>query len=284
MSRPLAMRGTPTVARRQNCGRMHSTLVDGKRNTVDCFREAQVRLRRNAASIAGRFLFALGVLLGVVFFGSAVWADIEAFLFDASQRADAPLTSLHCPVLITPREVGEIRATFENTLEWTIKPRVYFHVTDGFVSLIREEALFLELAPGEKRQLTWQVTTDDAAWEYFILARVYQAPAYPLPSRTSACGVLALDVPFLTGGQLVLLTLLALALLLGGGFYLWYRAHRPLEGRLSQEGIGRAALMGLIALGTVFGLVGLWLPGLICAILIVLVIVVLLARAAMETA
>lgn len=83
----------------------------------------------------------------------------------------------------------------------------------------------------------------------------------------------------------MLLTLLALALLLGGGFYLWYRAHRPLEGRLSQEGIGRAALMGLIALGTVFGLVGLWLlRSLICAILIVLVIVVLLARAAMETA
>ncbi|MBN1920923.1 MAG: hypothetical protein JW892_06740 [Anaerolineae bacterium] len=238
--------------------------------------------RRRVFDVAGRILFALGILLGVALWGSMVWVDIEAFLFDSSLDADAALTSLRCPVLITAAEDGEIRATFSNSLDWAIKPKLTFHVTDGFVSLMREESGYLTLEPGEKRELAWQVSVEDAAWDYFILARVYLPRAHPLPSRTSSCGIVALDISFLTGSQMLAALILGTGLLLGVGFYLWTSAHRPLEGRWMQQARGRGAMMALVGLGIVFGVLGLWLPGLLSLIVLVLLIVVMLARAAME--
>lgn len=237
--------------------------------------------RQRTLDVVGRILFAFGILLGVVFWGSAVWVDIEAFLFDSSLDADAALTSLRCPVLITAAEVGEIRATVSNSLDWAIQPKLTFHVTDGFVSLMREESEHLPLAPGEKRELSWQVTVEDAAWDYFILARVFLPRAYPLPSRTSSCGIVALDIGFLTGGQLAAMVILVSGVLMGLGLYLWSVAHKPLEGRRLQEARARGALIALVVLGVVFGMLGFWLPGLVCLVVLVLLIVVMLARAAM---
>lgn len=239
-------------------------------------------MKQRTLHVVGSALFALGLVLGVAFFGSAVWADIEAFLFDASLRADARLTTLRCPVVVTSREVGEIRATFTNPLDRPIQPRVHIHVTDGYVTLMREEAVYLRLEPGETRQLRWQITTDNAAWDYFILARVYIHRAYPLPSRTATCGVLALDISFLTGAQVVLLVLTLTVLFLGGGFYLWQLAHQPLEGRRLQEARGRAAMIGLVILGTVAGMLGWWTLGLVCFIVLLLLIILMVTRSAIE--
>ncbi len=241
-------------------------------------------VQQRVLRVVGGVLFALGIMLGVLFWGSAVWADIEAFLFDSSLSADASLPSLRCPVLVTTAEGSEIKATFTNPLDRAIRPKYTFHVTDGFVSLMREDAAFLQLDPGVHKQLSWQVTAEDAAWEYFILARVYLQRAYPLPSRTSSCGIVVLNVSSMNGNQLAVVVILVTVLLTGLGFYLWYAACRPLEGRRMQEARGRMALMILAGLGIVFGTLGFWLPGLICLIVLVLLIVVMLARAAMETA
>lgn len=239
--------------------------------------------RHRKFHVLGGFLFALGLALGTAFFGSAVWADTEAFLFDASLGADAALTTLRCPVVLTAGEVGEVSATFTNPLDRVIQPGLSFHVTDGFVSLIREEAGYLQLGPGEVQRLSWQVTAQDAAWEYFILVRVYLQRYYPLPSRTSTCGILNLDFVRLSGTHLVVLVIASTAGLLGLGYYLWQMAHRPLEGRRLQEARGRVALIMLVGLGTAFGVLGLWLPGFLCLIVLVLLVVVMLARAAADT-
>ncbi len=239
-------------------------------------------VRRRVFRSVGCVLFALGLVLGVVFFGSAVWADIEAFLFDASLDADSGVTTLRCPVILTAAEVGEISATFTNPLDRAIQPRLVFHVTDGFISLMREEAVYLKLEPGEARKLSWQVTTQNAAWGYFVLARVYLQRFYPLPSRTSTCGILALDISSLTGAQVVVLIIVSTAILLCLGYALWQASYRPLEGRRLQEARGRVALMVLIGLGTILGVSGLWFPGLVCLIVLVLLVVVLLARSATD--
>ena len=234
--------------------------------------------------VVGIILFTLGMVLGVAFFGSAVWADIEAFLFDSALGADASLPSLRCPVLITRDEIGEVSATFSNPLDRPVRSRVYIRVTDGFITLMREETTFLRLEPGETQRLAWPITSSDAAWGYFILARVYFQRSYPLPSRTATCGVLTLNAPFLTGAQLVWLTVVFTLGSLGLGFYLWYKAYMPLEGRRLQEAYGRAFMMGLVVVGMGLGMLGWWLPGLICLIVLVLLVVLMLARAATEAA
>ena len=199
----------------------------------------------------GVILFAIGVLLGMALIAVTIWTDLEASFFDSvmGSRADEPLKTLRCPVLMTASENGRISVTFENTANKPIELRIRAHVTDGFVTLMREVNTTLPLEPGEKGEVEFALSAGDRAYRWLILARVLQFRHYPLPARQAACGVLVLDVPFLTGNQLFALTIAVTVLCLGGGIALWSVANWPLR----RSALATARTMGALVVCLLIG-------------------------------
>lgn len=199
----------------------------------------------------GVILFAFGILLGMALIAVTIWTDLEASFFDSvmGSRGDESLKTLRCPVLMTTSETGRISATFENTADKPIELRLRAHVTDGFVTLMREVNTTLPLEPGEKGKAEFTLSAEDRAYRWLILARVLQFRHYPLPARQAACGVLVLDVPFLTGNQLFALTIALTVLCLGGGIALWSVANWPLR----RSALATARTMGALVVSLLIG-------------------------------
>ena len=236
------------------------------------------RLPRELARPLGVLLFSIGLLLGMALFGAIVWADFEAVLFNPGLQQDAPLRSLRCPVMITRSETGTVTASVSNPLDRSTERYVRAHITDGYVTLMREVNRSVPLASGERQRLAWEVTADDAAFERFILVKVVLRGRYPFPSRQGTCGILVVGVPYLTGEQVFGLAFGASLLSMAGGLVLWLRASRPLGQRKRQAARAMGALGGSVLLGTTVGLVGWWLPGLVIFLITVLGIGVMLGH------
>jgi hypothetical protein len=219
-------------------------------------------------------LFSVGVLLGIALFGLTVWADFEASMFDVTMRGTASLKTLACPVLMTATETGTVRATFTNPFERPVEFRIRAHISDGYVTLMREINSNLSLAPGETKPLEWPVTPDDAAYGRLILVRVRVGAKYPLPSRHASCGILVVGLPYFTGNLVLGIAFATSLLSMVAGTGLWILANRPLRGLGRDATWAMGALAGCVVAGTVVGLLGWWVVG-----VIILVITVLLTGA-----
>jgi hypothetical protein len=186
----------------------------------------------------GTVLTLLGALLGLVINTGAVWADLEGNLFNSGLPAEEGLATLRCPILITPGEEATISATFHNPQDRPLRRRIYANVSEGFVTLIRstEETVFIP--PGEQLTLSWPIYAEDAAWDRFVLARVYSLRAAPMPSVTAACGVWRVPIPGIGGETLLALAgVLMAGLLAGGGWRLWRAGNQLTDRQISVRNL-----------------------------------------------
>lgn len=231
----------------------------------------------------GVLLYMAGVLLALALGTLATWGDLEASLFDPSEQAQESLTSLRCPVLITRREIGRVWARFKNTGPRPVDRAVRAHISQGFVTLFREENVKLPLQPGESRRWYWEVTAADAAFgSSLVLVRVSTLRQSPLPSQSRACGIVVLNIPW-PRGSVVIAGWLTLALgSLAGGIWLWWQANRPLAGRRRTMGT-TMGVVGLIVLAILIaGLAGWWLVSVLLLALLVLLLISLFAHALLQ--
>jgi hypothetical protein len=226
----------------------------------------------------GLLIFGLGILVGMVLFGSAAWADFEASLFDTSLPADGSLSTLRCPLIITASEVGQVTASFNNPTSYNISPLLHTGISGGSVILIREDKSMVKLAPGETKQLSWTVTAEDAVWDRFVLVRVLQYPYSPLKSRSSACGIILLHIQGMTGGPIAITAILASLLFSGLGLYLWRAGCGPLNGRRLDATRAMAVLAAINALGILAALLAWTIPAILLFFAALLLIVVAVAN------
>jgi hypothetical protein len=225
----------------------------------------------------GTILFLAGFALGALIFAGAVWADLEGAMFDTAIRGDKSLRSLRCPVLITRNETGTVSAAFHNSLDRDIRFSVQVRISQGFVTLMREEKTILPVDAGGTERLEWTVTADDAAYRSVVLVNVLQRGHYPLPSRQATCGILALNLPFLTGRQALSLAVAVSLVLMALGGALWVVGSWPLrKGSDLELARGMGALAISVVVGMVVGFLGAWLLGLIVVVITVLLIVELI--------
>jgi len=239
--------------------------------------------RREAQRKLGVVVYALGILLAVALAATSIWADLEASLFVITERGEKSLNSLRCPVIIARGETGQVTASFKNTGTRPVNRAIRAYISQGFVTLIRDERLHLPLEPGETKRLSWAVTSDDAAYGFLILARVSTLRQSPMPSQSRACGILVLNLPAVSGAVFTgAWLLLGLAGILGGG-WLWWRATRPLAARQQSAAIGMTALAALVGVALLVGLLGYWLLGVLLLAVIVLFLIAFLAQSALET-
>jgi hypothetical protein len=225
-------------------------------------------------------LFALGLLFGMALAGVIAWGDMEASMFDAAISPDAPLTTLRCPVMITTAETTTVSASFTNPGNRPIELFVRAHISDGFATLMREVKTWVPLTPGQEQRVEWPVAPADAAFGRVILVRIHASPSGPLPYRAGSCGIIVLDLPFLTG-NLVFAIALAIAVLgMGGGIGLWVASYRPSirQGLGVVRGMG--TLAGAVGVAIIAGLFGMWLVGLVVLLLTVLLIGVMVGYVA----
>ncbi|GAB4153457.1 MAG: hypothetical protein Fur0021_19290 [Candidatus Promineifilaceae bacterium] len=223
-------------------------------------------------------LFVSGVLFALLLAVVSFWPDQEASIFDSSLSAQAPLNTLRCPLVITPNEAAAIRVTLTNPLERPIQLLARARISDGYVTLMRQETRTVPLAPGETQTVSWPITGEDAVYGRFVLARVYVFRQNPLPSRQKSCGVWFLDAPLVTGGQLAAATAAAsfLGMAVGGAW--WLRLEWPLRGRRRDVALAVGTLAALVSAAAGASLLGWWSGGLLLLLLTILVLIVLLER------
>ncbi len=222
-----------------------------------------MRTNSKILRIAGIVLFSFGVIVGMALIAITIWADLEASFFDANlaSRGGESLKTLRCPILMTSAEIGTATVALENTANKPIELRLRAHITEGHVTLMREVNATVPLEPGEKETVELLLTSDDVTYNWLILVRALQFRYYPLPSRQAACGIFVVDLPFLTGSQLLALAIGVALLGLVGGIALWSAGNWP----LNRPSLATARTMGALAASLLIGFIvavsGSWLVG-----------------------
>jgi len=239
--------------------------------------------RNKILRTAGIVLFSFGVLLGMALMAITIWADLEASFFDAdlASRGGESLKTLRCPILMTSSEMGVVTVTLENPADKPVELRLRAHITEGFVTLMREVNATVPLEPGEKDRVELLLTADDVTYNWLVLVRVLQFRYYPLPSRQASCGVFVVDVPFLTGSQLLALTIVAILLCILGGMALWALGKRPLNRPAVATVRTMIALAVSLTIGVIVAFLGSWLLG-VLLVAINLLLIFEIVRHAMD--
>jgi hypothetical protein len=170
--------------------------------------------------ITGTLLYTIGAVLGLWLLVVSTWGDLEAMLFDTALSAKKPLRSLNCPILITTSDIGVISASFENATDFERTVLVQARTTMGHIYLIQEQRDEIQIKSGESYYMEWEVFPVQATSHRVILTRIYQYQSFSIPSRTGSCGIMVVDIPQMTGKQVLTGSLTGSFLLMAAGVLL----------------------------------------------------------------
>jgi hypothetical protein len=223
-------------------------------------------------------MYTLGLLVGLWLAGQLIWANIEAAQFDTLFTREAMLEGLSCPAIIVRGETGRMQVTLENEAERPLNFAVRANVSNGMVTLIRQERETVTLQPGEAQDLEWTVNAEDAAFDRFVLVRVHVLRNLPYPYRQGVCGIVVLDAPIKSGQTVLALALLTSVVGMAGGLYWRWRIERPLTGSKRSTTIIAIAAAVIVLLLIIVGLLRLWAIGLLLIAVSFILLGVLLER------
>jgi hypothetical protein len=214
----------------------------------------------------GVSLFAAGILLGILLTAVLTWANLEAAFYGFQRLPGDNFDGLTCPALMTPHETGSILVQVSNPSKKTIEPILRVDVSTRSVPDTKQVQLKIE--PGGTQQLEQSITADNIDLGFFIFAKAYRYPAYPLPNAEATCGIFILDLPILNGKHLFYLWLVLSLVLVPSGLWVWSSSLRP-------EGTGRMInaakmLAVLVLFGLLVSIKGVWMMGLLSLALILL--------------
>jgi hypothetical protein len=214
-----------------------------------------LELEFNQPDKRGIPIFMLGALIGFAYFLIVFFQDTEAIVFSALASGDETLRSLSCPEVLTTGENGEVQARIANHTDKQQYRSVRANVTQGFLTLRREEMVHTDLEPGEELPLSWSVYPEDAAYGYLILAKVFVFPQEPYPSYVGACGMLLLDLPWARGWMVITAFWVVSLVLMAAGYLRYLRANPLLVAKKRRLALN----LQVIALTVVAGMATMFL-------------------------
>ena len=226
-------------------------------------------------------LFSVGVLSGMFLAVAGAWPDLEATFYGFGKLTDHSLTTLRCPVLMTAAETGVISATLSNPSELSAEAKV--RVCFSGPGPIQIVETVTPLAAGETKQVHWTATSADVDFRNLILVKALAFPYGNVPVREGWCGILVLNLPYLTGNQVfIFLLMLSLAgLLIGIG--LWVIGGNPLKGKTLTAIHAMIWLAAFVLADMAASFMGVWLFGVILFLLAILLIAVIIANVALAS-
>jgi hypothetical protein len=225
---------------------------------------------RKISQTAGTLLFIWGILLGLMLLILMVWEDIEAFMFSSNLKADKSLSSLQCPVFMSSKEVGVVKATLENPTEKDWNRFTYVHISDGIINLRRETKLNIIIPAGEQTTVSWELFPENRVYSRFIFFSIYITSLYPYPSLGGSCGVILFDLWDLTGNQILILIVSASLITLTLGYLLWKLSTDSTNDKTWRTFRSMIVLAIIITIGLVIAYLRVWVIGLIFLIVAVL--------------
>jgi hypothetical protein len=197
----------------------------------------------------------LVAVIGII----AMWGDIEATVFNAAIRSKKPLSSLRCPVVITPQDKASISARIHNPSDRELEMEIRTYISDGEVVLMKEFISNFVLKPDESEIVSIPIKTSHAAFDRVVLVRMHQIRRGPLPYLNASCGVIKLDIPLITGPQFVIITLSLGSLLSIVGWILWILNTKPIEGEKLKDLYYFGSFSIISILITLTAILGWWL-------------------------
>jgi hypothetical protein len=239
-----------------------------------------VNKSKKTINVISLILFALGIVLGVVFIGVASWGGMEGLFFDhvpTNPDSDKILTSLRCPLLISTRETAQISATITNSSKFTVRPMVTANISAGYFSVSDEFSDIYVIDPHSSINLNWQATVENAAYgKKLIMVHVKVFSSYPLPPMTGNCGIVVMNLGALKGETVTAVLSLAAMILISIGWWLWYRCHPVEKTEKSKGSTNGMRVLGLIVLvGILASFFKLWFLGVLALAVIVLMAIIL---------
>jgi hypothetical protein len=206
----------------------------------------------------GTVAFILGAALSFSLLFVSAWGDFKARSFDSALGSEQPLSSLRCPVLLTPSNPGLVTARIENptNIERTVTVRARFTVGQPY--LIGEDRQVFSIKAGEVVPLEWEVFADPAAIDRIVLVRVYQFGSFSIPSRTKSCGIIVSNLPFFTGAQLFYGALTSGIGFMAVGIFLRAKQNLKPDPRTRRITTGMLILGSLLIVGIAVNVIGSW--------------------------
>jgi len=220
------------------------------------------------------WVFYLGLILGLILLGGLAWANFEARMFYpwdkfTPGKTRERLRSLQCPLVVGQDEVAQVRLTITNPLDRPLRQFVRVTVALGHMLLVDQQQTWLELAPHEKHEMTWEIPASEGVYGGRILMTsvysFYMAPGGEIVSGINDCGIWVWPIRGIPG---------AWALSLVSGLVFGLMAVGLYVGGLIHASGPVRVLFGLYLLAWILqiGFRG-WLP---TGLLIVLMVIILL--------
>jgi hypothetical protein len=223
-------------------------------------------------------LFALGALIAFLLAVGTIWAHFEMpFFFNYSYVAVSSkgqqVSRLSCPVILTNADSGQVSVDIPNTTDKTINIHFQGEISsmDGTV---REVEFRPAIPVAQTGRIQFAIDRNDVVFGNLILVRTYQFSTYKTPARAGSCAVLMFPISFLSGAELLILTILVSILLILSGIVLWVGNNRPMRGLPRSALTVMVSLSILLLLANVVGIAGWWIPGILILVVSILLAVV----------
>lgn len=225
--------------------------------------------------IIGVTVFIIGILSGATLALFTSWSGLEGAFYGFSPVTKNPLENLDCPYIVTSKQPGLVTVDFSNPSDKTIEPFVRTQVSNH--GIYREEEYRMYMEPGGKDQLVFEVNYEDVVLGRFVLVRVYQLTTIKSSPREGICGMMALDVPYLSGEGLFTLMLTVGLFGITIGLFLLTQTSQPTNPHQRNLDRGLTGLALLILIAMFFGFIRFWVGGIIFVIAAALLLVTLLS-------
>lgn len=219
--------------------------------------------------IFGYLFFIAGMVIGLYFGGYALWVNLEAMSFwgypesisyDPNLTAEAKISRLRCPILLTNGETAKIAVTVSNPYDKPTRAFLQAHLSmpGKYESMVRRTRSTY-ISPGEETEIRWMISSDNTIFDHMILARVFLklTEGHP-PARTQSCGIMLFNLWELSSKQiLIAIPASSLALMLIGAYLLWQT--RSNDRKKKNLAIKVTFVIGLlVALSIISSLLRIW--------------------------
>ncbi len=169
----------------------------------------------------GSILFSVAILFGVLLTIVKAEPDFEATMYGFTIFHYPRLTSFHCPVLMTSQDRQNVTARLSNRLDRPISWYVNSQFSSESAIISTDERI--DLQPGERKEVVWEVGNENVVLGYYIFAYTLASSVSTPPRLESTCGTLVLKLPF-KGGPIIFYDSLILAIMGAAiGWILWSR-------------------------------------------------------------
>jgi hypothetical protein len=226
--------------------------------------------------IAGLIIFIVGIAMGMFYFMTATWADVESIYYGFTHYYAEPTTALKCPIFVTDAETGTAKIVVKNTTDGELRPTIWTEASNKGFLVPQTERLLLQ--SGESQTVTLELAPENEVMGHFVFVKIFMYTTYPMPNTEQTCGIYTLNLTHFTGIEVSIFLIVGSVLLMALGIFLWGKANKPLAGRTLDLLRAMVVLSIVIGVGIFSTFIASWVMGLIATVVTILLIGVLMAN------